>query len=144
MSNFDPIAVATLTKAVDFLFDQAGKIMKERREARKNRGEEEDVISESKNVEPEKEEVKQWKPKEVYLDDIRQEIENCLYQIHQHRINRRDLEKQISAYGGVIFAPIILRNQLRITEDEIKKWCQQLKGIVEEIYGRKITIPGLD
>ena len=43
MTGLEPIAVAALTKAVDFLFDEAGKLMDERRTARKARGDAEDT-----------------------------------------------------------------------------------------------------
>jgi hypothetical protein len=142
MSGFDPIATAALTQAVDFLFDQAGKILEERREARKARGE---VVqgAHHKGEITKKSEVQTWSPKEVYLKDIPQEIRNQLDQIHLYRTNLRNLELQIANYGGFVFAPIITQNQLRATEIEITNGCQKLKDLIESAYGHKIVVVGL-
>ncbi len=145
MTSFDPIAVAALTKAVDFLFDQAGKLMVERREARKKRGEDDDTPA----TQPEtkittKEEVLSWQPKNIYLKDIPQEVKHCLTMIETYRNNKRYTDATIAQFGGFNLAPIHVRNESITQEDEIKNWTQKLKELVEKAYGHKIIIVGLD
>lgn len=150
MTDFDPIAIATLGKAVDFLFDQAGKLMEERREARKKRGgipQAEQVTLSHQNSITEatkKEEVRSWKPKNVYLKDMPSEITHCMSMIEQYRTNRRYTEDTISHYGGFNLAPIHIRNELLQQEEQIEQWIFKLKSIIEKTYGHKITIIGLD
>jgi hypothetical protein len=145
MTGLEPVAVAALTKGVDFLFDQAGRILEERREARKMRGDQVDAPTSTTNhMSTTKEEVRAWQPKTVYLKDIPQEINHCLDMIHQHRTNKRYTEDSISQYGNFKTAPVYLRNELRIEEDEIEKWIRKLKQLIEEVYGHKIVVVGLD
>ncbi len=145
MTGLEPIAVVALTKAVDFLFDEAGKLMEERRAARKARGDAEDTPAPPAGaVTTTKEEVLSLQPKTVYLKDIPKEVQHCLDMIHQYRDNKRRLDATIAAYNGFLFAPGHIQYQLRDSEDQIKHWCQQLKNLIDESYGHKIVIIGLD
>jgi hypothetical protein len=145
MTGLEPIAAVALTKAVDFLFDEASKLMEERRAARKTRGDADDTPPVQDNAgATKKEEVLAIQPKTVYLKDIPKEVEHCIKMIHQYRNNKRSLDDTIAAYGGYRFAPLNIQNQLRDSEDEIKNWSQQLKNLVEESYGHKIVIVGLN
>lgn len=145
MTDLDPITTAALTKAIDFLFDQAGKLIQERREARKIRGDQEDTPTPTEGkVAISKDELKSLKPKQVYLKDIPSEVEHCLDMIHRNRDTKRRLDATVAAYNGFLFAPGHVQYQLRDAEDQIKIWCQKLKGLIEEVYGHKITIVGLD
>jgi len=144
--SLDPVIVIALTKAIDFLFEQAGVLLAEFRGTQKSRGE---VLGEShpshQQIEKAttKDDVLSWQPKNEKLRDIPQEVDSYLNQIYQYRANKRNLEKQIAVYGGYTFAPIIVQNQLSLTEEEVKTTCQKLKDLVEEVYGKKINIIGL-
>ena len=145
MTAFDPIAQAALNKAIDFLFDQAGKLLAERHEARQKRGDGDD----SPAVQPEtqvtnKQEVLSWQPKNVYLKDIPKEVKHHLDMIHQYRTNKRYTDATIAQFGGFNSAPLNVRNEAIIQEDQIKEWTQRLKILVEEVYGHKIIMVGLD
>jgi len=151
MTGFEPIAIAALTKGIDFLFGEAGKILEERKLARQKRGEndsdehnhnKEAVDSNPQSVKT-REELKSLQPKTLHLRDIPQEVRFYLDQIHQYRENRRLLEQQAAAYGGFTYAPLIVQNQTRNAEREIYDNCQKLKQLIEEVYGYKITINGL-
>jgi hypothetical protein len=152
MSGLEPIAVAALTKAIDFLFGEAGKLMEERRLARKNRGDEQsdsgsDISAKTKKdtkAIASKEDIKNLEPKELHLRDIPQEVKHYLDLIHARRQNRRQLEQQATAYGGFTYAPLIVQNQIRSSEQEIYENCRKLKRLVEEAYGYKIIVNGLD
>ncbi len=145
MASLEPIGLAVLTKAVDFLFNEASKFMQERRERRSL---EQNRIS-SKEADKttgftKREELLSWEPNELFLQDTYLEIEHCLDQIQQYRKNRRMLEKQVAMYGGVVLAPIAVQNQLNNVERELESSCQKLRRLVEETYGQEIRIPGLD
>ncbi len=146
MTGLEPIAVAALTKAVDFLFDEASKLMEERRQARKARGEAEDVpIPEVDDAAvTQKEDILALQPKSVYLKDIPMEVKHHLDMIHQYRDNKRRLDATVAAYNGFLFAPGHIQYQVRDAEDQIKLWCQKLKHLVENAYGHKIVIIGLE
>ena len=144
MSAFDPIAVAALTKAVDFLFDQAGKLMEERRESRKKRGEEDDTpVIQSDTKITTKDEVLSWQPKQIRLKDTPDEVKHCLTMIEQYRKNKRYTDATISQFGGFNLAPINVRNESITQEEQIKEWTYKLKEVIEDAYGHKITIVGL-
>jgi len=145
MTALDPITITALSKAVDFLFDQATKLMEERRESRKKRGDvnEQEELEHAKQLTP-KTEVASWQPKSVYLKDIPREVKHCIEMIEQYRKNKRFTEESVSHYGGFKLSPISIRNELIKQEEEIKKWCQKLKDIIEHAYGHKISIIGLD
>lgn len=146
MSGLEPIAVTALTKAVDFLFTQAEKLMEERRENRRKLGEEDDTPQpdSSDNAISQREELNKLQPKTIYLKDVHQEIEHCLRQIHQYRSNRRHTLDQIAHQGGINRASIESRNDLIAAENEIKKLVQELKLTIERVYGHKVRIIGLE
>lgn len=150
MTDLDPIAMTTLGKAVDFLFDQAGKLLEERREARSKRGGEVETAQAThpsqaaSTATTTREEVKTWKPKTIYLKDIPSEIKHSLNMIEQYRTNKRHTEEAISHFGGFSVAPINVRNDLLQQEEQIEYWIIRLKELIEKAYGHKITLIGLD
>jgi AAA-like domain len=142
MTGLEPIAAAALTKAVDFLFDQAGKLMEERRELRKQRGDDDDTPSLPNATVTTKEEVQSWQVKTIHLKDIPEEVKHCRDMIHLYRRNKRAVEDQIGHFGGFTLTPTNVKNELRMNEDNIKFWCQKLKDLIEQAYGHQITIIG--
>ena len=145
MTGLETIAAVALTKAVDFLFDQAGKLMEERRENRKKAGESDEAPAALTPSPPTtKEEVQSWQPQKVMLKDTPQEIEHALRMLETYRRNKRNIDAAIAAYGSFTLAPRINQNELLETENNIKDWSQKLKGLVEQAYGRKIMLIGLD
>jgi hypothetical protein len=146
MTGLEPLGLAVLAKAVDFLFDEAKKIFNERRETRSSRGDysnRAEATTET-NKTTKKEEILTLHPNLLLLQDSSGEIEHCLAQIQQYRQNKRILERQVALYGGFIYAHLQLQNQLIQVDDELENWCAKLKGIVEEVYNYKLTIPGLE
>jgi hypothetical protein len=146
MSGLEPMAIIVLTKAIDFLFGEAGKLMEERRSARQKRGDE--IKAEHNNISSQvivnKETLKGSQPKLLELREIPKEVEHSINQIRQYGINKRLLEEQAAKYGGFTFAPLIVQNQIRDAEEEIYNNCQKLKHLIEEVYDQKITISGFD
>ena len=78
------------------------------------------------------------------LKDTPQEIEHALRMLETYRRNKRNIDAAIAAYGSFTLAPRINQNELLETENNIKDWSQKLKGLVEQAYGRKIMLIGLD
>lgn len=146
MTSFEPLGLTVLIKAVDFLFDEAGKLLQELRQQRKSQ------LDSTKSPQDKmesrgatrKDEILSRHPNLLSLDETTKEINHCLSQIHQYSQNKRTLETQIALHGGLVFAPLPLQNQLQQTDDEIEKWCVQLKRIVEEVYEYDIALPGFD
>jgi len=149
MTGFEAIGVAALMKGVDFLYGEAKELLKANREAKKKRGEiDKTGIANEKLAEVDAEVVKQSvinaNPAALKLQDFAQEVEHCIEQIHKNRSNKRLLENQLAQYGGFEFAPLITQNQIRRSEEEIVLWTMKLKDIIENVYGRKLIIQGLD
>lgn len=143
--DLDPISLTILQKAVDFLFDQARKLMEDRRESRKKMGEAVEDKSVQKDIkETKKDELGSLKPIPIRLQSVYHDIEHCMEQIEGYQRNRRDLERRVMKDGGFDRTQSSVRNELRDVDDEIKKYCQKLKKLVEDVYGRNITIIGLD
>ena len=146
MTGIDPISLAVLTKAIDFLFDEAGKIYHEHRMSKKQANPTRESAPETSHSEGAitlKEELTNLNLNPLALQDSAQEIEHCMTLIHQYRHNRRLVETQVAMHGGFIYTPLPLQNQLRNTELEIESWITNLKEIVEEIYGSSLVIPGI-
>lgn len=143
----DPVAFMLLTQTVSFLFTEVGKILAERRTTRQNHpAKKEAKLSTQTRTKTitSPNELSSLKPNTLQLHDLRDEMEHCLKLIHQYRENRRLLEAQAAKYGGFDFAPLHVQNQIIDTEQEILNNCQKLKGLVEEVYDRKLIIKGLD
>ncbi len=143
ISGIDPSTIAALAKAVDFLFDRAGNFIEEQPKNRKQLQEGDDTRQPNTTIVT-KEDIKFWRPKNIYLKDIPKEIEHHLNLIEQYRRNKRIIEQSVAKSGGIEYASVLDQNQLLDTEDNIKVACQKLKDLVEECYGRKIAIIGLD
>lgn len=145
MTGLEPIYLAALTKAVDFLFGESAKILQERRELRKEREEVDDTPPVAAGVQnTTKADIEKLEPKTIYLKDNHLEISHLLELIEIYRKNRRLLRRQLASYNGVDNAPVKLLNDLDGAENNIKKHAQELKTHIEHIYGHKTTIIGLE
>lgn len=138
-------------KGVDFLFKEVSKILEERREARRQRGEQDDIsvpvdadTSGSADSVTAEEVKDALRPKLVHLKDIPQEIQGCINLIEQYREVIRQSEQTIAVHGGFLLAPQITRYQLSNAEKEVKTNSQRLKNLIENAYGHKIVIVGLE
>ncbi len=122
------LLIPIINQAVDFLFDEVKNILKERRDNRTHQNLNSDIKSNSATTKTELRDKNIRK--ENLIGDEAEELKHCIEQIQQHRKNRRMLEDQIGKHGGLIFAPIYLRNQLDFTESEINNWAQKLKSVI--------------
>lgn len=144
MTGLEPIGIMILTRAVDFLFDETGKLLERRRASKEMSADDRAQGVESEIVVTQKENVHQWQPVDPLLRDVQQEMEHHLDQLHRYRKNRRILEIQIAQHGGYDYAPTSLQEKLNLVESEILRWSMGLKDLVERVYGRDIVIPILE
>jgi hypothetical protein len=140
----EPFALMVLTQAVSFLFDEARKILAERRQRRQMMEEPDDMVALPAGVEESaKETVLELKP--MNLDEeIQEEISHLLELIKIQRDHRRKAEVKINKLGGILFVPPNVRVELENAEDEILKHTQRLKKLLEKVYNQPIYIDGLE
>lgn len=143
MTGLEFPAAVVVGKAIDFLFDQAGKIMQQRREARASTGKADDTPPQSAQPTA-KQEVQTWQPQQMMLKDMPREIEATLALIETYRGNLRQQEAAIAMHGDIALAPPINQNLYFKQIDAIKDNTQKLKTLVEQVYGKKITLVGLE
>lgn len=144
MSGAEILAESILRKAIDFLFDQASKIMEERRMTRQRKEEKIDPRTNVTENSPTKRDILSRNPKNLYLNDYSQEIRHCMDMIERYRHNKRQIEETIAHYGSLSLTPTHVKNELKDTEEAIGHWIKRLKQTIEEVYGCRITIVGID
>jgi hypothetical protein len=140
----EPFALMVLTQAVSFLFDEARKILAERRQRRQKMEEPDDMVALPAGVEESaKETVLELQP--TSLDqETQDEINHLLELIKIQRDHRRKAEVKINKLGGILFVPPNVRVELENAEDEILKHTQKLKKLLEKVYNQPIYIDGLE
>ena len=137
------LPMMVLTQAVTFLFDEARKTLTERRERRRKAGETDDTVSLPSGTKGNtKEEVLALKPVN-FNTELEKEIENAKQIIKIHMKHRRDAELIIAQQGGDPYVSPNVRFERDYAEDEIQKYTQRLKKLLEEVYSRPIHIDGL-
>ena len=146
MTGLEPIFTAALTKAVDFLFGEAGKLLDERRKVRQDVGKDDDTpVLKGEVTQKEVLVISQdLQTKNIYLRDLPNEVDHILRLIESYRSNRRILENQIRHAGGVNRAPIDKVNDLQSTDDDIRYNIQRLKDLIQKAYSHQINLVGLD
>ena len=131
--------MSIIIKAVDFLFDQAAKVIQEFKgnpsAPIKNAAE----LSTGYSI-SEKNEMVKAIAKEI---DIK-EIQHCLDQIELYTKNVHVFERRIAYYGGEVLAPLDLVHKLNVSQDELKKWIKKLKSLLENASKKDIYILGLE
>jgi len=138
MTNFDPLSVSIIVKAVDFLFDQASKILQERRNT--SRG----AVSKENNPKsdiPTTE--KSFILNSITSDINTREIQHCLKLIDMYTKNVHAYEIQIAIKGGEVLAPHLVAI-LEIEREKLQENIYKLKGLLEKATNRKIILPGLE
>jgi AAA+ ATPase superfamily predicted ATPase len=137
-------AMMVLTQAISFLFDEASKILAERRQRRQEMEEADDTVALPAGVEESsKETILELKPTNLD-EETQQEINHLLELIKIQRDHRRKAELKINKLGGILFVPPNVRVELENAEDEILKHTHKLKKLLEKVYGQPIYIDGLE
>lgn len=133
-----------LTQAVTFLFSEAKNILAERRRRRQEMDEADDLVSLPNGIEEsDKDGVLKLRPVN-FDEEIKKDIENILKIIEIQREHRRKAEIKINKLGGILFVPPNVRVELEYPEDELLKYSQKLKVLLEKVYDCPIYIDGLE
>ncbi|MBE7470064.1 MAG: ATP-binding protein [Anaerolineales bacterium] len=136
-------AMGVLTQAVSFLFDEARKILAERRERRQKMEEPDDRPALPDGVQASaKEKFLELKPAN-FDDETRKEVDHLLKLIAIQQDHRRKAEVKINKLGGILFVPPNVRVELESAEDEILTHTQKLKKLLEKVYNQPIHLDGL-
>lgn len=136
-------AIGVLTQAVNFLFDEARKILAERRERRQAMNQQDDTPAlPSGSKESAKETVLNWKATN-FDEEAKKEIDHLLKLIDIQQNHRRNAELTIANIGGILAATPRERAQLENAENEVLKHTRKLKNILEKVYNQPIHIDGL-
>jgi len=137
-------AIPVLLKAVNFLFDECGKILEERRERRKQ---------EQPKIEPPKPEApaipsqQSISNKEMALSisvnqlawtKAESQVEHFLSLLDIHIGNYRLLSKQYAAWTEVLVPPVIA-NSLKNEEAKIIAIASKLQTLLSEVYARDVN-----
>ena len=157
-------AVAILTRAIDFLFEQGAEILRFRRERKKGEsastaapeterpsippppaetsGASSDA-SESRDVVESRDELMQHEINRAMLERNEGEIQHLLTLQETHTKNYRLAREQYAQWGDALVPPIIVNN-LEHEEQALTKVMNELKEKVGEVYGTRIEIPELE
>jgi hypothetical protein len=144
----DPTTLPILLKAIDFVFDEARKILEERRERRKN-GE---SVQSSEAPEPPKEptpteiqatnEMKQdlldSKIDEMLWKDHELEIQHLVKLLETYSRNYYLAREQYAKWGSALVPPIIVNN-INEAENSMLDTIQRLETVLSKVYKKDIT-----
>jgi len=137
------IVGVVLKPAVDFLFGEFKRILTERRERRKQRGEPDDTIALPFGVEESPRERILILTPANWSEEVEKEVKHLLNLISIQTGHRRNAETKIERRGGLDFVPPDVRAELESAEEAILEYTQRLKRLLERIYGQSIYIDGL-
>jgi hypothetical protein len=147
----EAFSIPILLKATNFLFDEVGKILQERRERRqaeqKSLAQETDTISSLSTREDEQRQdiitskdaaLKQRIDKNAWQSS-EAEVEHLLSLLEIHTQNYYLAKEQYAKWGSALVPPIIVNN-LTEAEDEVAKTTRKLQDTLSKIYGKQFTI----
>lgn len=139
MTNFDPLAMSIIAKAVDFLFNEASKILQQSRSidkdpAKKGKNPKSDIPTVEKNS----------ILNSITPDFNAKELKHCLNLIDKYTKNVHAFENQIAIYGGKELAPPDLVRKLEISQETLKENIYKLKDLLEKASNQEILLPSLE
>ena len=150
----DPTALPILLRTLDFLFEEGGKILQERRERRNAKKE---TAKPKEETAPEvtsdnKDEPKIIRSKEKALTvQITQtawsasesEINHLLSLLDVHTKNYRLAKEQYAIFGRAL-VPQVVRHNLEEAENGIEVTMKKLKSVLGTVYGTTIVVPEIE
>ncbi|MBN2394515.1 MAG: hypothetical protein JXR84_27530 [Anaerolineae bacterium] len=128
-------AFQTLTKAVNFLFTEASKILEERRLARQQGHQQAAAPPQIITLEehPTATTVLQIKITDELAQRKEQAIQGIMDEIAIYQTNYQRLKRRVALEGGIDFAPIAVVNQLFAQEDGILEASKRLDTILQDL-----------
>lgn len=161
----ETVAIPILMKAVDFLFEEATKILKERRERRMAGLESQEADSatkakKKKAVVQSAESAGHITSSDTHMVDIIQsrdaalstsvdesawkdtqaEVKHLLSMLEVYTTNYHLAKEQYAKFGSALVPSIIVHN-LEEAEDGIADVTEKLKAILSKVYGKQVVIP---
>lgn len=140
-------SIPVLLKATNFLFDEASKILQERRERRQaEQGATKSVTDVSSSQVNETNDdaiktidvaLKQKIDKNVWLNS-EAEIEHLLSLLEVHTRNYYLAKEQYAKWGSALVPPIIVNN-LAEAEDEVAETTSKLQATLSKVYGKQVV-----
>lgn len=155
----DPYSITwslmVLGKASEFLFNQAGELLKERREKRKKTAEttaspssetDERPISDSETLMTTLEEQLSQLEKRAALATSRieiQKVDSLIKQLEDYNRNKLMYEEEAAKLPGVD-DQIRIQRRIEETDDKVAQKAGEMRQLLEKLSQRKIHIPALD
>ena len=147
----DTFSIPVLIKAVDFLFEEAKKILEERRERRKTQQKatkpkpvhdapQITIENKSSDIIQSKEAALKTPVIEAVWLDTEEEIKHLvtLFEIH---IRNYYLAKEQYAKWGSALVPLIILNTLVDEENAIAEITHKLQDTLSRVYAKKVIVP---
>jgi hypothetical protein len=129
----EAFAIPVLTRAVDFLFNEAKNILEERRAARQTPDLKMAAPPDIPLLEQDKEAVLKHKVSEEMAKAKERAVQSILEEIEIYQGNYYHLQKQVALGGGLDYADPGLANKLHAQEDNILEASRQLAAIIGEL-----------
>lgn len=76
------------------------------------------------------------------LEQLAKQIESDLSLLEIYLNNLRFEEEKAALHGGVAFAPVVVKNTIRLQQEEIAKSIRRMNKAMEQAYG--VSAPDLD
>lgn len=144
----DPIQLPLLLKAIDFVFDEGHRILKERRERRKlNNNPPMDDVPEPAGViihstPAEEKEIKQSlldsKIDEILWQDHQMETQHLVKLLETYSRNYYLAKEQYAKWGDALVPPIIVNN-LQDAENSMIETIKKLEIVLSKVYKKEIN-----
>lgn len=147
----EAISIPILLKATNFLFDEVGKILQERRDRRQVELEssvQETTTSASLSVQADDQSqqvissknyaLKHQIDENVWLSS-KVEVEHLLTLLEVHTRNYYLAKEQYAKWGSALVPPIIVNN-LAEAEDAVTGTTLQLQDVLSKVYGKQVAV----
>ena len=144
----EAIAIPLLTRSIDFLIDEVKKILDERRKRRESDSSNKDtenltllkIDNEQYNdVISSKIEAMDKKIDESAWNNSEKKIQHLMSLLEIYCRNHYLVKEQYAKWGSALVPPIIVNN-LKETEDNVENTIKDLKSILGNVYGKKISV----
>lgn len=76
------------------------------------------------------------------LEQLAKQVESDLSLLEIYLNNLRFEEEKAALHGGVAFAPVVVKNTIRLQQEEIAKSVRRMNKAMEQAYG--VSAPDLD
>ncbi len=148
----EAFSIPVLIKAVDFLFEEATKILQERRDRRKGQQEVEKAEIATQRSVDEPQAIVAIQSKDVALSqmidkalwaDKEAEVTHLLCLLEVHTRNYYITREQYAKWGSALVPPVIVHN-LNEAEDEVAHTTRKLQDVLSSVYGKKVVIPEME